>query len=46
MRFRRIVLTAAALLIVHSTHAQSKPEGYLCCNMRSDGSWISDINYI
>jgi hypothetical protein len=19
--------------------------GYLCCNMRSDGSWISDINY-
>jgi hypothetical protein len=21
------------------------PEGYLCCNMRSNGSWISDINY-
>lgn len=20
-------------------------EGYLCCNMRSDGKWISDINY-
>lgn len=20
-------------------------EGYLCCNMRSDGSWVSDINY-
>lgn len=19
--------------------------GYLCCNMRTDGSWISDINY-
>ena len=22
-----------------------KPAGYLCCNMRSSGSWISDINY-
>lgn len=21
------------------------PAGYLCCNMRTDGSWISDINY-
>lgn len=20
-------------------------EGYLCCNMRTNGSWISDINY-
>ena len=20
-------------------------KGYLCCNMRTDGSWISDINY-
>jgi hypothetical protein len=20
-------------------------EGFLCCNMQSDGSWISDINY-
>ena len=20
-------------------------EGFLCCNMLSDGSWISDINY-
>lgn len=19
--------------------------GYLCCNMRTDGDWISDINY-
>ncbi|MBA4108104.1 MAG: hypothetical protein C0487_00710 [Leptothrix sp. (in: Bacteria)] len=28
--------------------AQALPEpaqGYLCCNMRTDGSWISDINY-
>ena len=21
-------------------------QGYLCCNMRTDGSWISDINYM
>jgi hypothetical protein len=28
--------------------AQALPEpaqGFLCCNMRTDGSWISDINY-
>ena len=25
--------------------AQPLPEGYLCCNMRSDGAWISDSNY-
>ncbi len=22
------------------------PQGYLCCNMRSTGGWISDINYV
>lgn len=28
-------------------HAQTSQgfEGFLCCNMLSDGSWISDINY-
>jgi len=26
--------------------ASDKPEGYLCCNMRSDGKWVSDINYL
>lgn len=26
--------------------AQSVTDGYLCCNLRTDGSWISDINYI
>ncbi len=25
--------------------AESNFEGYLCCNMRTDGKWISDINY-
>ncbi|HEV7610611.1 MAG TPA: hypothetical protein VGO37_01905 [Steroidobacteraceae bacterium] len=28
-----------------SASAEDKPVGFLCCNMRSDGSWISDINY-
>jgi hypothetical protein len=26
-------------------HAQVPEQGFLCCNMRTDGSWISDINY-
>jgi hypothetical protein len=46
MTTRRLILMSAALFIMHSAHAETKPEGYLCCNMRSDGSWISDINYI
>ena len=29
-----------------AAHAQPQFEGFLCCNMRSDGSWISDINYV
>jgi hypothetical protein len=33
-----VALPAAAL-------AQPQPEGYLCCNMRTDGGWISDINH-
>src|ERR1700743_968033 len=28
-----------------SSCADDKWSGYLCCNMRTDGSWISDINY-
>ena len=36
------VLIAATSMAVL---AEDKPAGYLCCNMRSDGSWISDINY-
>jgi hypothetical protein len=24
---------------------EEKPVGFLCCNMRTNGSWISDINY-
>lgn len=36
---------AAAISIVTVARAQPTPEGFLCCNLRSDGSWISDINY-
>jgi hypothetical protein len=40
------VLAAAALALLSvSTFAADKYPGFLCCNMRSDGSWISDINY-
>jgi hypothetical protein len=54
---RRPALALTALLVlaagaVRST-AQQPPEpppaptfeGFLCCNMHSDGKWISDINY-
>ncbi len=30
---------------ISASWAQSLPQGYLCCNMRTDGSWISDANY-
>ena len=35
------VLIAAALPFA----ASAQTSGYLCCNMRTDGSWITDINY-
>lgn len=42
------LLGAIALVSVSTAvlaQATSYPAGYLCCNMRTDGSWISDINY-
>jgi hypothetical protein len=36
-----IALTALA----GSALADQSFAGYLCCNMRTDGSWITDINY-
>lgn len=30
---------------IGQSHAADKYDGFLCCNMRSDGSWISDSNY-
>ncbi|UNK42328.1 outer membrane protein assembly factor BamE [Luteimonas sp. S4-F44] len=40
-------IACAALLVACATSAsaESKYDGYLCCNLRSDGSWISDSNY-
>lgn len=44
--FTRLVLCGAlATAMPVSLCAQALPEGYLCCNMRTDGSWISDSNY-
>jgi hypothetical protein len=39
-------LFAATGLSVPPAFAADPPaEGFLCCNMRTDGNWISDINY-
>jgi hypothetical protein len=40
-----MLIFAAGLTLSIAAVAEDKPAGYLCCNMRSDGSWISDINY-
>lgn len=36
-----VALTALAAAVL----AADQFSGYLCCNMRTDGSWITDINY-
>jgi hypothetical protein len=38
-------IAVLATLFAGSAAAQVPETGYLCCNMRTDGSWISDINY-
>jgi hypothetical protein len=38
-----IALTAVAGAAAAA--AEEKPVGFLCCNMRTDGAWITDINY-
>ncbi|WP_394005301.1 outer membrane protein assembly factor BamE [Luteimonas sp. WGS1318] len=45
MRPSTALLAAALLAASAGALAQDKYDGYLCCNMRSDGSWISDSNY-
>jgi len=35
----------ALVLAAAAAPASEKYDGFLCCNMRSDGSWISDGNY-
>jgi hypothetical protein len=41
----QLLIFAIALSAARFCIAQEKPAGFLCCNMRTDGSWISDINY-
>jgi hypothetical protein len=41
---KMLIFAVFAAIPLHA-HAQDKFAGYLCCNMRTDGSWISDINY-
>lgn len=42
---RAWLLGAAWLAAASGAQAQDTFNGWLCCNMRTDGSWISDINY-
>lgn len=41
----RIALCLALTAACSLPALAQESDGYLCCNMRSDGSWISDINY-
>lgn len=40
-----LLFAVAAATATSSAMAQAQPEGFLCCNMRTSGDWISDINY-
>jgi hypothetical protein len=43
---RSITLALVGAAASVAVQAQPLRDGFLCCNMRSDGSWISDINYL
>lgn len=45
MRTSHLFTALLATGLCAGAQAQTKFQGYLCCNMRSDGSWISDSNY-
>lgn len=50
MSFRPRMLTVATLVALTglaSVPASAQPtyDGFLCCNLRTDGSWASDANY-
>jgi hypothetical protein len=48
MKNARIIVglaIAASFAIAAPAVAEDKFDGFLCCNMRTDGKWISDINY-
>lgn len=40
-----LLFAAAAATTASSAFAQSAFDGFLCCNMRTTGDWISDSNY-
>jgi hypothetical protein len=44
-RFLQVLVSIIFLTLAAAVSAEEKPVGFLCCNMRSDGSWISDSNY-
>ena len=43
--FAILAMLAAAGIASGQTPAPDIGDGYLCCNMRTDGAWISDSNY-
>ena len=45
MSIRSLAATALLGVLACTAHAQAPYDGYLCCNLRSDGSWMSDSNY-
>src|ERR1700741_1956083 len=40
-----VLISATAVMAAGVALGDDTFSGYLCCNMRTDGSWISDINY-
>ena len=44
-RILQVFILAFGVSASVSAFADDKWAGFLCCNMRTDGSWISDINY-
>ena len=45
LRNRSLAVAALAGALSAAAWAQPTFDGFLCCNMRTDGSWISDSNY-
>lgn len=41
-----VALSSLAVVAARAAAADDLGEGFLCCNMRTDGSWISDSNYM
>ena len=41
-----ILAGGLALAVVPGYASNEVADGFLCCNMRTDGSWISDSNYM